>query len=116
MSLESQLQAALLLAAPARIPELRLFRRNVATVQVQGRTIKAGIRGQADIYGYFRGGRAIELELKGPTTRMTPEQEAWQAFCRGWGIPHLVLRARKGESVEETVTRWCEEIASLVSL
>lgn len=112
MPTERELQAALLLAAPRRIPTLRLFRRNVATVKIDGRTVRAGIKGQADLYGYFRGGLGIELELKA-FGRLSPEQLQWQAFCKEWGIPHLVLRAREGESVGETVERWCSEISQM---
>jgi hypothetical protein len=112
VTLESDLKAALLLAAPRLLPDLRLFRRQVMRVQLEDRTIPIGIRGQADLWGLWRGGRHIELELKTATGRLTTHQVAWQAFCRSWGVPHLVLRGRDGESTEETVGRWVEEIHS----
>jgi hypothetical protein len=109
----SELQPALLLLAPKRIPDLRLFRRNVVMVAVGDRKIRAGIKGQADLYGFWRGGKAIELELKGARTRSTPDQDAWAAFCFDWGVQHLTLRAQKNETVEETTERWCREIETL---
>lgn len=110
---EAELQAAFLLAAPSRIPSLRLFRRNTGTVRIGPRVVRFGVPGMSDLYGYFKGGRAIELELKAASGHMTPEQEAWRAFCEGWGVTHLVLKAKKEESVEETVGRWCDEILAV---
>lgn len=114
MSLESTLQAALLLAAPARLPSLRLFRRNVLAVRIDGRSVRAGIKGQSDLYGMVQGGRHIEVELKGVGKPLSPEQKAWQAWCVEWGVPHVVLRAAKGETVEGTVERWIGELAALI--
>ena len=39
--LESELQAALLIAAPSALPDLRLFRRNVSVVEIDGRRNQA---------------------------------------------------------------------------
>lgn len=108
-----ELQPALLLLAPKRIPDLRLFRRNILKVKINGRAMHAGIRGQADLYGFWRGGRAIELELKSATGTTNKDQKAWAAFCHAWGIQHLVLKAMKQETVVETVERWCSEIVLL---
>lgn len=113
---ESQLQVALLLAAPARLPSLRLFRRNVVAVRIEERTVRAGIKGQCDLYGYVRGGRIIEIELKSATRRSTPEQVVWAEWCKAWGVPHLLLRAAKDETVENTVNRWCFELERLITV
>jgi hypothetical protein len=107
---ESTLQARLLALAPSLLPNVRLFRRNVLKVRIEGRAMRAGIKGQCDLYGYERGGRIIELELKSLTGRQTPEQVRWAEFCRVWGVPHLVLKPAQGEGLDETVGRWCEEI------
>lgn len=108
-----ELQPALLLLAPKRIPDLRLFRRNILKVSIGSRKIRAGIKGQADLYGFWRGGRAIELELKSASGRSSEEQLKWAAFCHAWGVQHLVLKAWKSESVVETAERWCREILAL---
>ena len=113
---ESRLQAALLLAAPGFLPDLRLFRRNVMVARVEGRSVRTCIKGQCDLYGYIRGGKTIEVELKSAKGRMRPEQRAWAAWCVGWGIPHLVLKAQAEETVEQTVERWCDEIGLAVGL
>jgi hypothetical protein len=115
MNHETILQNELLLAAPHQLPYLRLFRRNVLAVKIEGRSMKAGIKGQADIYGITRNvSRHIELELKSLTGRSTPEQKVWAAWCIEWGVPHLVLRPLKDESAKQTVTRWCHEIRQIL--
>ena len=110
---ETELQDAILLAAPRAFPALRLFRRQVHMVRVDGRVIRAGVRGQADLYGVWRGGTHLELELKAAGGRLSLEQEAWRAWCRVWGVPHLVLTALRDETASQTVDRWLAEIARL---
>src|SRR4029077_466222 len=72
--------------------------------------MRAGIKGQADVYGIARGGRHVEIEVKNLKGKLTPEQVAWQRFCTEWGISHVVVRPGEGESDEEAVARWCGEI------
>ena len=108
-----ELQPALLLLAPQRIPDLRLFRRNILKVSIGARKIRAGIKGQADLYGFWRGGVAIELELKSARGHLNEDQRKWARFCEAWGVQYLVLKAEKNESVEGTVERWCREIEVL---
>lgn len=118
MSLESQLQTALLLAAPARLPWLRLFRRNIGEARMRGGyTVSFGLPGQCDFYGYVRGGRApIEIELKAAGKKIKPgsDQDKWRSWCLEWGVPHVVLTGRKEETVEETVERWIGELRVLI--
>jgi hypothetical protein len=78
------------------------------------RTVRAGIKGQCDLYGYIRGGLTVEIEIKSHNGRMSPEQMAWQTWCLEWRIPHVVLRAKKEETEEETVERWCLELEELL--
>ena len=117
MTLERDLKHALLLTAPRELPNLRLFNRPVMRVQIPNpdRTIAVGVRGQCDLYGLAKGGYHIELELKTAGGRLNDHQLAWQAFCAAWGVPHLVLQGREGESVEETVKRWCGEIRTCLT-
>ncbi len=114
-ALESELQSALLLAAPIALRDVRLFRRNIGKASFKGSVVAFGIRGQSDVYAIVRGGRIIELELKTADGRLSKDQLAWQSFCRAWSVPHAVLRALAGETVEKTVARWLTEIGSLVS-
>lgn len=115
MKLESTLQNELLLSAPRELPALRLFRRNILAVRIEGRAMSAGIKGQSDLYGITQGvSRHIELELKSLTGRSSPEQKAWAAWCATWGVPHLVLRPLKDETTQMTVARWCDEIRQVL--
>lgn len=114
MSLESQLQSRLLLVAPERLPALRLFRRNIGEARMRGGyTVRFALPGQCDLYGYVRGGRVIEIELKAPGRGLSADQRTWRAFCLEWGVPHVVLTGRKEETVDETVERWCGELKAL---
>jgi hypothetical protein len=114
-------QAHFLLRAPVVIPDLRLFRRNVGVSRYSRyqpatgpeRFVRFGIKGQSDIFGLFKGGRHIELELKAVGKRLTVEQDAWRVFCASWEVPWLLPQERRDESVEECVARWCGEIKSL---
>ena len=112
---ESVLQAALLLEAPKSLPHIRLFRRNVIAARVGERTVRAGIKGQCDLYGYVRGGRTIEVELKAAGKTLSPEQRVWRNWCLEWGIPHIVLTGAKGETVDQTVERWLGELEQLIT-
>jgi hypothetical protein len=114
--LESTLQAALLEAAPRELPGVRLFRRNVGVAKMRGATLRFSIPGQADIYGYIKGdpARAVEIELKSATGTLEPDQRRWRDWCVAWGVPHIVLKAKKDESVEQTVARWIVELRALV--
>ncbi len=116
MSLESELQARLLLVAPERLPTLRLFRRNVGTANMYGRKVHFGVAGQCDLYGYTRQGRVVEIELKAAGQYLKPDQKIWQKWCIEWGVPHIVLTGRKDESATETAERWCQELEVLLGL
>jgi hypothetical protein len=77
--------------------------------------VRFAIPGQCDLYGITRGGRHIEVELKSLKKPLSPEQRAWAAWCKEWDVPHAVLRSEKGETVEQTVSRWCEELKTLLA-
>lgn len=119
---ELELQAHLLLAAPRELPHVRLFRRNIIDQHVErnGRRyhLTAGIKGQADLYGYARAraGPAIplELELKAHDGTQTKEQRAWMTFSTTMGIPFLLLKQQRGETTAATVARWIQEIRDLL--
>ena len=116
MSLESQLQVALLLAAPTRLPSVRFFRRNIGAAKMHGgATVRFAIPGQADLYGVTRGGGHLEVELKAAGRHLEPDQRAWAAWCAEWEVPHIVLTGRKEETIEETVERWLGELERLIA-
>jgi hypothetical protein len=108
---ELRAQALLLLEAPRLLPNLRLFRRNVGASKAiyngVERFVRFGIKGQCDIWGTFKGGQHIELELKARNGRLSEEQEAWRDFCRSWDVPWLLLQEKRSETPEQCVVRWC---------
>ena len=65
-------------------------------------------------------GRHIELETKAARGTLREAQAMWRARClsppMNWPplCPHLVLKARKDESPDDTVNRWIEEIRTHV--
>lgn len=106
----------LLQAAPYALPNMRLFRRVVVNVEAkQGFRVRAGVKGQCDIYAIARGGRILEVETKARRGVLSPAQLAWQAFCLGWGVPHIVLIEKRGETPDETVNRWLGEIRAVAA-
>jgi hypothetical protein len=80
-----------------------------------GAVVQFALTGQSDLYGILRGGQLIEVELKNVGKTLKPDQKRWREFCKEWGIPHIVLTARKDETAEQTVERWCGELAALVA-
>lgn len=95
---ESDLVQAILVEFGAR-PDLRIWRANVLVAQDRnGRVIRAGIKGQADISGIMRpSGRRIEIECKTSTGRQSKEQKRWQAMIEWAG--GLYILARRIEDV-----------------
>lgn len=111
-----QLQPALLLLIPYRLPTLRLFRRNNATVRIEGRVVKFGIKGAPDFYGVVDGGLHVEIELKAARGQLRPEQREFRAWCIEHRVPYVNPTARADETIKQTTERWCDEIASVVGL
>lgn len=110
---EIPLQAALLLAAPRELPHMRLFRRNVGVAHHEGRVVTYALPGQCDLYALVQGGRHLEIELKSADGVMKPDQVVWMVWCNAWSIPHVVLSPERGESVEQTIARWCLAISRM---
>ena len=110
MKPETKYQAALLKLAPFEIASLRLFHRTISKIKIEGRVIKQGIKGQADLYGIVDGGGHIEVELKWIGGTLEPEQETWRDWCLERKIPWLLLEVWKEEEKEATLTRWIAEL------
>jgi hypothetical protein len=94
------------------ISDARFLIRNVGNVETEGRHFKAGIKGQADVYGWlFRKPYPLEfeIELKNVKTKQSDQQKAWAAFCMHFGIPYILLRANEGETPFRIVERWAKE-------
>ncbi len=116
--IETDIVRLFVLRVSRDLPDARAFIRTIVdrVVEIEGRKVRliSGIPGQGDVDVFLRGGRRIEVEAKAARGKMREAQERWQAFCHDFAIPHLVVRARKGEAPEETVTRWVAELRDLV--
>jgi hypothetical protein len=73
-----------------------------------------GIPGQCDLYILGRGGQHWELEIK-RYTKLSPEQNAWRAWCEEWGVPWKVLHVEKGEEPAATIARWLTELVPFLA-
>lgn len=106
---EVELRRFYVAACTERFPDVRMFIRNVGTIEFEGRIFKSGIKGQADAWGWlFRQPypMPLEIELKNVKTKHTDGQKAWAAYCVSRKIPHLLLRAQKDETPEQVIRRW----------
>ncbi|RMG17749.1 MAG: hypothetical protein D6729_08280 [Deltaproteobacteria bacterium] len=57
--------------------DMRLWRANVGAARFGRHVVKFGIPGQADLTGILPGGIRLEIEVKGPTGRQSPQQRAF---------------------------------------
>ena len=95
--IEVELRRAFIAAAIKAYPDrVRLYPRNVGVFRLEGgRYFHSGVKGQADVWGYFRGGdgitRPIEIELKMPRGKVEPAQEMWREHCETWQITFFLL-------------------------
>ena len=116
---ELELMRFFMAEAAVHLPAVRVFRREIVNAEVTkgGKRfhLKAGIKGQADLYAIVIGGMHVELECKAAKGRLLEEQKAWRAFCHERRIPHLVLRAKPGEHPASTVERWVSELREVVA-
>jgi hypothetical protein len=84
----------LILARLNTIDGVRAWRANTGAARMNGgRVVRFGIPGQADITGLLRGGRRLEVEVKGPTGRISPEQESFGELIVSLGGLYLVCRS-----------------------
>lgn len=108
--------AAAIRAYPDRV---RLYARNVGVFRLQdGRWFHSAVKGQADIWGYFKGKdgitRPIEIELKRVRHKVEEAQEMWEAHCRQWRITYLLLQEKKDDT--DTVGRFVRELGEAIDV
>jgi hypothetical protein len=89
---EKQTQNAILRAF-GTLPGLRLWRSNVGVARVGLRTVRFGIRGQADLTGILPDGRRLEVEVKSATGRQTTEQKAFQDMIERFHGIYILARS-----------------------
>jgi hypothetical protein len=106
--------AAAIRAYPQRI---RLYARNVGVFKLaDGRYFHAAVKGQSDIWGYYRGRdnitRPLEIELKRIRHTVDEAQEMWKTHCEEWGITYLMLVEKKEDT--DTVARFVRELGEAI--
>ncbi len=89
---EKTLQNAILRAF-GTLPQIRLWRANAGVARIGARVIRFGIPGQADLTGILPDGRRLEIEVKSPTGRQTPEQRAFQNMIEKFHGIYILARS-----------------------
>jgi hypothetical protein len=88
-----------ILCSVSALPGALFWRVNVGVSKtVDGRTIRYGLPGQADIAGCYRG-RHIEIEVKTPKGRLSLHQERWKDAVQRAGGVYVVAR-RPADALE----------------
>jgi hypothetical protein len=84
----------LILARLNTIDGVRVWRANTGAARTRGgRVVRFGVPGQADLTGLIRGGRRLEVEVKGPTGRVSLEQEAFGELIMSLGGIWVIARS-----------------------
>lgn len=74
------------------------------------RWVKGARKGVPDFVGFARGGVHIELELKGPKTKVPPHQLARERFVRKMGCVYVRYRYDTNRSLEANVQACLDEV------
>lgn len=74
-------------------PACRLWRTNTGAVSIGSRFVRFGLKGQSDLQGVLKGGRAVFIEAKTRTGRLRPEQEAFGRMVQSMGALFVVARS-----------------------
>lgn len=90
---ESQVLIEVLLAIGSR-PDCRVWRANTGAARTRdGRLVRFGLKGQADILGLTTTGRFLAIECKSATGRLRPEQIAFCDMVERFGGLYIVARS-----------------------
>ncbi len=100
---EKQIQNAILRAF-GTLPALRMWRSNVGVARIGRRVVRFGIPGQADLTGILPGGRRLEVEVKSPHGRQSPQQRAFQRMIERFG--GLYVLARSPDDVRDALREY----------
>jgi len=88
---EKQIQNDILRAF-GTLPQLRIWRANVGVARIGDRIVRFGVPGQADLTGILRDGRRLEIEVKSPTGRQTPDQQAFGRMIERFNGIYILAR------------------------
>ena len=97
--LEAQVLAAVLRALQHHPKVAKAWRMNTGAGHLshqrggQSQFMRFGFKGSPDIHGYLTDGRALYAEVKRPSGKVTPEQEAFIADARKAGCVAFVARS-----------------------
>lgn len=74
--------------------DMRIWRANTGVARYRGgREVRFGVPGQADLTGVLPGGVRLEVEVKSPTGRQTPEQASYQKMIERFGGVYVLARS-----------------------
>jgi hypothetical protein len=140
--IETEIRRRFIFAAVKAYPDrVRLYTRNVGVFKLEGgRFFRAAIKGQADVWGYYRSDcaceasakagavmagmrcgcrgkgtvtRPIEIEIKRHKRRELDEsQEQWRTHCLAWGITYIQLTEAKNET--DCIPRFVQELGEVI--
>ena len=100
---EQQIQTDILLEFGSR-PDVRLWRCNVIVAKTpEGGRIRSLPKGHPDIAGILAGGRALYIEVKSATGRLSKEQTAFRDMALGLGA--LWVLARSVQDVHDAIQK-----------
>ena len=102
---EKQLQNEILRTF-GTIPRLRMWRANTGVARIEKRVVRFGVPGQADLTGILPEGRRLEIEVKSPTGRQTPEQRSFQGIIEKFNGVYVL--ARSVEDVWSALRKYLE--------
>jgi hypothetical protein len=89
---ERSIQNAILRAYATRA-DMRIWRQNTGAATFGGQTVRFGIPGQADLTGLLSDGRRLEIEVKSPIGRQSPEQQQYQRIIERFGGVYILARS-----------------------
>lgn len=73
--------------------DLRVWKANTGAVKTDGRFIRFGLPGMADITGILAGGRRLEIEVKTGSARQTTQQKNFQEMIEHFGGIYILARS-----------------------
>ena len=75
------------------LPWLRIWRANTGVARIGDRVVRFGVPGQADLTGILPDGRRLEIEVKSPTGRQSPDQQAYQRIIEKFNGVYILARS-----------------------
>ena len=92
MASEKALQNEILRTFGTR-PGFRIWRQNCGAARIDGRVVRFGIPGQADLTGILPDGRRLEVEVKSPIGRQSRQQRAFQNMIGKFNGVYVLARS-----------------------